>query len=91
MPSMWTIGRDQLRRGGNGADSEGRILAIRVKALHNLGAYMVGASLVPLVFSLKLIPNVYRVPAVDLCTQGVFTNTAPTNPYRGAGVPKLSM
>jgi aerobic carbon-monoxide dehydrogenase large subunit len=48
----------------------------------------VGAALVPLVFSLKLIPNVYRVPAVDLCTQGVFTNTAPTNPYRGAGRPE---
>jgi aerobic carbon-monoxide dehydrogenase large subunit len=69
-------------------DSEGHILAIRAKALHNLGAYMAGAALVPLVFSLKLIPNVYRVPAIDLRTQGVFTHTAPTIPYRGAGRPE---
>ena len=81
-------GRDQLVDAEMALDPEGHILAIRAKALHNLGAYMVGAALVPLVFSLKLIPNVYRVPAVDLTTQGVFTNTAPTNPYRGAGRPE---
>jgi aerobic carbon-monoxide dehydrogenase large subunit len=81
-------GRDQIVDAEMALDRAGHILAVRVKALHNLGAYMVGAALVPLVFSLKLIPNVYRVPAVDLCTQGVFTNTAPTNPYRGAGRPE---
>jgi CO/xanthine dehydrogenase Mo-binding subunit len=81
-------GRDQVVDAEMALDPAGRILAVRVKALHNLGAYMVGAALVPLVFSLKLIPNVYRVPAIDLCTQGVFTNTAPTNPYRGAGRPE---
>jgi aerobic carbon-monoxide dehydrogenase large subunit len=81
-------GRDQLVDAEMALDRAGHILAVRVKALHNLGAYMVGAALVPLVFSLKLIPNVYRVPVVDLCTQGVFTNTAPTNPYRGAGRPE---
>ena len=81
-------GRDQLIDAEMAFDREGHILAIRAKALHNLGAYMVGAALVPLVFSLKLIPNVYRVPTVDLSTQGVFTHTAPTNPYRGAGRPE---
>jgi aerobic carbon-monoxide dehydrogenase large subunit len=81
-------GRDQLVDADMALDPAGHILAVRVKALHNLGAYMVGAALVPLVFSLKLIPNVYRVPAIDLSTQGVFTNTAPTNPYRGAGRPE---
>jgi carbon-monoxide dehydrogenase large subunit len=81
-------GRDQLIDAEMALDTEGHILAIRAKALHNLGAYMVGAALVPLVFSLKLIPNVYRVPTLDLSTQGVFTHTAPTNPYRGAGRPE---
>ena len=83
-----SAGRDQLIDAEMAIDSGGHILALRARALHNLGAYMVGAALVPLVFSLKLIPNVYRVPAVDLSTQGVFTNTAPTNPYRGAGRPE---
>src|SRR5262249_24997861 len=81
-------GRDQFVDAEMALDTAGHILAVRGKALHNLGAYMVGAALVPLVFSLKLIPNVYRVPTIDLCTQGVFTNTAPTNPYRGAGRPE---
>ena len=81
-------GRDQIVDAEMALDPVGHILAVRVKALHNLGAYMVGAALVPLVFSLKLIPNVYRVRAIDLCTQGIFTNTAPTNPYRGAGRPE---
>jgi carbon-monoxide dehydrogenase large subunit len=81
-------GRDQHVHAEMAVDAEGRILGVRVDALHNLGAYMVGAALVPLVFSLKLIPSVYRVGAVDLCTRAVFTHTTPTNPYRGAGRPE---
>jgi carbon-monoxide dehydrogenase large subunit len=81
-------GRDQIIDAEMALDSDGRILAIRAKAMQNLGAYMVGAALVPLVYSLKLVPNVYNIPAVDLATQAVFTHTAPTNPYRGAGRPE---
>lgn len=81
-------GRDQVAEAEMALDQDGRILAIRVKAMQNLGAYMVGAALVPLVYSLKLVPNVYSIPAVDLSTQAVFTHTAPTNPYRGAGRPE---
>jgi aerobic carbon-monoxide dehydrogenase large subunit len=81
-------GRDQLIDAEMALDREGKILAVRAKAIQNLGAYIVGAAAVPLVFSLKLIPNVYNVPVVDLATQGIFTHTAPTNPYRGAGRPE---
>jgi len=80
--------RDQAVEAEMALDPMGRILAIRIKAMQNLGAYIVGAALVPLVYSLKLIPNVYAIPAVDLTTQGIFTHTAPTNPYRGAGRPE---
>jgi carbon-monoxide dehydrogenase large subunit len=80
--------RDQSVEAEMALDREGRIMAVRVKARQNLGAYMVGAALVPLVYSLKLIPNVYKIPVVDLSTQGIFTHTAPTNPYRGAGRPE---
>ena len=78
---------DQTSRPKWRSISEGHISGHSGQALHNLGAYMVGAGMVPPVFSLKLIPNVYRVPVMDLSTQGVFTNTAPTDPYRGAGRP----
>jgi carbon-monoxide dehydrogenase large subunit len=83
-----SAGRDQVVDAEMALDSEGRILAIRAKALHNLGAYVSGAALVPLVYSLKLVPNVYTVPAVDLSTRAIFTHTTPTIPYRGAGRPE---
>jgi aerobic carbon-monoxide dehydrogenase large subunit len=83
-----SAGRDQKIHAEMALDRAGRIMAIRAKALHNVGAYMVGASLVPLLFSLKLIPSVYRVETVDLSTSAVFTHTAPTMPYRGAGRPE---
>jgi len=81
-------GRDQVFKAEMALNEGGQILAIRLDALHNLGAYMVGAALVPIAYSLKLIPNVYNVPTVDLRTRAVFTHTAPTNPYRGAGRPE---
>ena len=89
MPSFSdSAGRDQLIDAEMALDSEGRILAIRAKALHNLGAYVSGGAIIPLIYSLKLIPSVYRVPTVDLSTRAVFTHTAPTIPYRGAGRPE---
>ena len=81
-------GRDQVVQGEMALDAHGRILAIRAQALHAVGACIVGAAVVPLVYSLKLVPNVYTVPAVHVVTKAVFTNTAPTGPYRGAGRPE---
>ena len=81
-------GRDQVVRGEMAVDAEGKILAIRAEALHALGAYIVGAALVPVIYSLKLVPSAYVVPAVSLTTKAVFTNTSPTGPYRGAGRPE---
>jgi carbon-monoxide dehydrogenase large subunit len=43
---------------------------------------------VPVIYSLKLVPSAYTVPTVHLTTKAVFTNTAPTGPYRGAGRPE---
>ena len=81
-------GRDQVVHGEMALDDHGRILAIRCQAWHAVGAYIVGAAVVPLVYSLKLVPNAYAVPAVHVTTKAVFTNTAPTGPYRGAGRPE---
>ena len=81
-------GRDQVVEGEMALDAGGRILAIRARALHGLGAYVSGAAAVPVIFSLKLIPNVYAVPAVHVASRAVFTNTVPTTPYRGAGRPE---
>ena len=81
-------GRDQVVRGEMALDAQGHILAIRAQALHAMGAYVSGASVVPVLYSLKLIPNVYAVPTVHVATRAVFTHTVPTTPYRGAGRPE---
>jgi carbon-monoxide dehydrogenase large subunit len=81
-------GRDQLVYGEMALDAEGTILALRARALHSFGAYVAGAAVASLVFSLRLIPNAYAIPAVFLTTQAVFTTTSPTAPYRGAGRPE---
>ena len=81
-------GRDQVVRGEMALDADGKILAIRAQARHALGAYVVGAAIVPVIYSLKLVPNAYVVPAVHVTSQAVFTNATPTGPYRGAGRPE---
>src|SRR5262249_47886631 len=69
-------------------DAEGRILAIRARARHAFGAYVAGAAIAPLLFSVQLVPSAYAVPAIFLTTQAIFTHTSPTAPYRGAGRPE---
>jgi carbon-monoxide dehydrogenase large subunit len=81
-------GRDQVVYADMALDEHGRILAIRMRALHGFGAYVSGAAVAALLFSLELVPAAYAVPAVFLSTRAVFTNTSPTAPYRGAGRPE---
>jgi carbon-monoxide dehydrogenase large subunit len=81
-------GRDQVIHGEMALDAEGRILAIRARAQQAFGAYVAGAAIAPLLFSVQLVPGAYAVPAVSLTTQAIFTHTSPTAPYRGAGRPE---
>jgi carbon-monoxide dehydrogenase large subunit len=81
-------GRDQKVTAELALDKDGRFLALRWTGLHNVGAYIEGAGVVPIMFSLKLAPTVYDIPAVLVTSSLVFTNTAPTVPYRGAGRPE---
>jgi carbon-monoxide dehydrogenase large subunit len=83
-----THARDQIIYGELALDEKGKILAIRAKAYQALGAYWWGAVTAPLFFSLMLIPSVYDVQVIDISTNAVFTNTAPTSVYRGAGRPE---
>ncbi len=83
-------GRDQVVRAEMALDGNGMILAIRTQALHGIGAYVAGAAAVPVLFGLKLIPNVYSVPALHVASRAVFTNTVPVHPYRGAGRPEAA-
>jgi aerobic carbon-monoxide dehydrogenase large subunit len=61
---------------------------VALRGSHNVGAYIEGAGAIPILFSLKLASTVYDIPAVAVTSSLVFTNTAPTVPYRGAGRPE---
>jgi aerobic carbon-monoxide dehydrogenase large subunit len=81
-------GRDQNVAAELALDPGGKFLALRWTGSHNIGAYIEGAGAIPIIFSLKLAPTVYDIPAVSVTSSLVFTNTAPTVPYRGAGRPE---
>ncbi len=81
-------GRDQNVTAELALDAGGKFLGLRWTGSHNAGAYIEGAGIVMIVFSLKLASTVYDIPAVAVASSLVFTNTAPTVPYRGAGRPE---
>jgi aerobic carbon-monoxide dehydrogenase large subunit len=85
-----TCGRDQVVFGELAFDDSGRMLGIRAQAMQNVGAYIAPAGLVPSIFSLRFIPGTYDVQAVHVMTRGMFTNTSPLGPYRGAGRPEAT-
>ena len=85
-----THGRDHVHYGEMALDESGRIIGIRTRSITAVGAYFIGPAMVVGAFSVRLIPEAYDVPAIHVVTQGLFTNTAPMGPYRGAGRPEAN-
>jgi aerobic carbon-monoxide dehydrogenase large subunit len=82
-------GRDHVTKAELALDADGHFLALRVHTLANLGAYVstFGAAIPSAIYS-ALLAGVYRTPAISVESVGVFTNTIPTDAYRGAGRPE---
>src|ERR1700728_1327225 len=72
-------------------DDKGKFLALRVRNVGNLGAYVgpVGANIPTLNFT-RCLPGMYDIKYMDISAKCAFTNTIPTAPYRGAGRPEAS-
>jgi len=72
-------------------DERGKFLALRVRHLGNMGAYIgaVGAN-IQTVNLTRCFPGMYDIPRIDISVRCVFTNTTPTAPYRGAGRPEAN-
>ncbi len=84
-------GRDHVTEAELALDEEGRFLALRVRTIANLGAYLsTFASAVPTYLYGTLMAGQYRTPAIHVAVDGVFTNTAPVDAYRGAGRPEAT-
>ncbi|HSB40479.1 MAG TPA: xanthine dehydrogenase family protein molybdopterin-binding subunit [Methylomirabilota bacterium] len=83
-------GRDNLTSVELALDADGRFLALRVNTLVDIGAYLTQRSAGPATNNVGGVAGVYTTPAIHLQTAGVFTNTTPTGPYRGAGRPEAT-
>ena len=84
-----TQARDHRTRARLALDADGRFLGLRVETAADLGAYLstFGAAIPSAIYS-ALLAGVYSTPAVYVEVTGVFTNTVPTDAYRGAGRPE---
>ena len=75
-----------------GLDAEGRFLALRVRAVVNLGAFAsTNGALIATQNFARCLGGMYRIPRIDVGVRLAFTNTLPTGPYRGAGRPEANM
>jgi carbon-monoxide dehydrogenase large subunit len=82
-------GRDQRARAELALAADGRILALRLRTLANVGAYATGTGLViPMVVGPWVQTSVYDIPVIDFHFRCALTNRAPTGAYRGAGRPE---
>jgi aerobic carbon-monoxide dehydrogenase large subunit len=67
--------------------ADGEVIGFRGRSVFDLGAHLLGLSLVPPLSASTHIFGPYRIQNAELLSVGVYTNTAPTGPYRGSGRP----
>ena len=83
-------GRDQWQRIKLAADSDGRIRAIDVDLLADMGAYlMLVTPGIPLLGAF-MFNGIYKMDAYSFKCTGVFSTKMPTDAYRGAGRPEAT-
>lgn len=84
-------GRGQVQFVELAADANGKLTAVRVRIIADMGAYLqLVTPGVPLLGAF-LYAGVYDIPqAYDFSCTGVFTTLTPTDAYRGAGRPEAT-
>ncbi len=84
-------GRDLQSDAELGLDAEGRFLALKVASHANLGAYLSSfGPFIPTAGGTRALAGPYRTPLIHVAVAARFTNTAPTDAYRGAGRPEAA-
>jgi len=84
-------GRDNAVEAEMAMDDAGRFLALRVRLVANLGAYISQyGPFIPFVGA-TMSTGVYDIQALDVAITGVYTNTCPVDAYRGAGRPEAAL
>src|SRR5499425_1335716 len=83
--------RDNVSDAELALDADGRFLALRVKTLANVGAYVSSDRNLLATFSnVPTLVGVYAFPVAHAQVLSVLTNTNSTAPYRGAGRPEAT-
>jgi len=84
-------GRDQQSHVTLALNAAGDFLALRVDSVGSVGPYLLSVG--PFTCtggSARTQGGPYRIPALHFHARAAFTNTAPTDPYRGAGRPEAT-
>ena len=86
-----THGRDNITMGELALDAGHRFLALRVRNVANMGAYLSNfGPFIPTAAGTGVLAGVYGFQAIYANVIGVFTNTVPVDAYRGAGRPEAN-
>ena len=97
-PVQWVLSREEvfltahcqaaIVRIKTGVKRDGRIVARQVEAAYDIGAYALTSTNTGRNGG-EVSGGPYRIAHQDLTTYCVYTNTPPTGPYRGFGVPQV--
>jgi aerobic carbon-monoxide dehydrogenase large subunit len=82
--------RDNVSHAALALDAKGNFLALKVATTVNLGATLAMMGIHCGTGNLGGLAGTYRTPHILATVTGVFSNTNPTAPYRGAGRPEAS-
>ena len=84
-------GRDHVTTAEMGFDKDGKITALRVNTVANLGAYIsTFAPAVPTYLHGTLLQGLYTTPKIHVDVIAAFTHTNAVDAYRGAGRPEAT-
>jgi carbon-monoxide dehydrogenase large subunit len=86
-----THGRDHISEVEMAATKDGKILGLRAKTFASMGAYLSTASTgIATILHGLILSGSYDIGAIREDVYGTFTNTTPTDAYRGAGRPEAT-
>jgi carbon-monoxide dehydrogenase large subunit len=83
-------GRDQIQKIRIAADADGKLRALDVDLLANMGAYLMIITPGTPLLGAFMYNAIYKMDAYRFNCTGVFTTMTPTDAYRGAGRPEAT-
>jgi len=84
-------GRDHVTQVKLALDADNRIIGLHCDTIAAMGAYLSNfAPFIPTLLYAPMLPGAYTIPTIYCRVRGIFTNTLPTDAYRGAGRPEAT-